>query len=60
MNHPADDIILARYGAEWRWYPNPESRKRGSQRWILPAVERWHRASSPAVARASFSQSEAA
>lgn len=46
MNERDADVLIAKHGKGYRWWPNPESRKGGSQRWILPAVEQWHSAAS--------------
>jgi hypothetical protein len=40
------DVLVAKYGNGWRWWPNPESRKGGSQRWAVPSVDQWHPAAS--------------
>jgi hypothetical protein len=37
-----DDVLIAKYATSYRWWPSPESRRRGSQRWVVPAVEHWH------------------
>jgi hypothetical protein len=44
-----DDVIITKYGSGYRWWPSPESRKGGSQRWVVPAVEHWHPAASVAA-----------
>jgi hypothetical protein len=49
-----DAVMIAKYGKGYRWWPNPESRKRGSQRWAVPAVEQWHPAASIAEISATF------
>jgi hypothetical protein len=49
-----DDVLIAKYGRAWRWWPAPESRKKGSQRWTVPAVEHWHPAASIAEIGATF------
>jgi hypothetical protein len=49
-----DNVLIAKYGKGYRWWPSPESRKRGSQRWVVPAVEQWHPAASIAEVSATF------
>jgi hypothetical protein len=56
VNDPQDTVLLARFRGGWRWYPNPESRKKGSLRWAVPAVEHWTAAESPEAARRAFSK----
>jgi hypothetical protein len=48
-----DDVLIAKYATSYRWWPAPESRKKGSQRWIAPPVDHWHHAASVEAARAS-------
>jgi hypothetical protein len=49
-----DDVLIAKYATSYRWWPSPESRRRGSQRWAVPAVEQWHPAASIAEISATF------
>ncbi len=49
LNDHRASVIVAKYGTVWRWWPNPESRRGGSQRWSIPAVEKWHTARSIAA-----------
>ena len=48
------DVLIAKYGKGFRWWPSPESRRRGSQRWAVPAVEQWHSVASIAEISATF------
>jgi hypothetical protein len=50
----SDDVLIAKYGKGFRWWPNPESRRRGSQRWAVPAVDQWHPAASLEEISATF------
>jgi hypothetical protein len=52
------DVLIAKYGRGWRWWPNPESRKTGSQRWAVLSVEHWHPAASIPEIRAAFKARE--
>lgn len=56
INDRRDTVLLARYRSGWRWYPNPRSRQKGSQKWQVPAVEHWETADSPEAAREAFSK----
>jgi hypothetical protein len=49
-----EDVLIVKYGDGYRWWPSPESRRRGSQRWAVPAVEQWHPAASIAEISATF------
>jgi hypothetical protein len=42
----SDDVLVTKYGKGFRWWPSPESRKKGSQRWAVPSVSEWHPAAS--------------
>jgi hypothetical protein len=53
-----DAVMIAKYGKGYRWWPNPESRKRGSQRWAVPAAEHWHSAASIAEISATSKAQE--
>lgn len=54
------DVLIAKYGQAYRWWPSPDSRKRGSQRWLVPSVDQWHPAASIEAARASYLAREVA
>jgi hypothetical protein len=49
-----EDVLIVKYGKGYRWWPSPESRKKGSQRWAVPAVEQWRPAASIAEIAASL------
>jgi hypothetical protein len=54
------DVLIAKYGQAYRWWPSPGSRKRGSQRWAVPSVDRWHHSETFEAARAASMAREAA
>jgi hypothetical protein len=54
LNDVHDDVLVTRFGRGYRWYPNPESRKGGSQRWAVPSVSEWHSATDVEAARAGY------
>jgi hypothetical protein len=60
LNDVHDDVLVTRYGRAWRWWPAPESRRRGSQKWVVPSVDHWHHSATFEGIAASYKARESA